>query len=54
MGLAELPCTMLGVIFACLTLGKPLDLDNWLGEFAEAGIKNWIVAPYTERLSVAG
>lgn len=58
MGLAELPCDeRSGVIFACLTPGKPLDLDNWLGEFAEKlahqNLEHWHL--YTERfLSGAG
>ena len=58
MGLAELPCDeRSGVIFACLTPGKPLDLDNWLGEFAEKladqNLEQWHL--YTERfLSGAG
>ena len=58
MGLAELPCDeRSGVIFACLTPGKPLDLDNWLGEFAEKlahqKLEQWHL--YTERfLSGAG
>ena len=58
MGLAELPCDeRSGVIFACLTPGEPLDLDNWLGEFAEKlahqNLENWHL--YTERfLSGAG
>ena len=58
MGLAELPCDeRSGVIFACLTPGKPLDLDNWLGEFAsklaDQNLEQWHL--YTERfLSGAG
>ena len=58
MGLAELPCDeRSGVIFACLTPGEPLDLDNWLGEFAEKlahqNLEHWHL--YTERfLSGAG
>ena len=58
MGLTELPCDeRSGVIFACLTPGKPLDLDNWLGEFAEKlahqNLEQWHL--YTERfLSGAG
>ena len=58
MGLAELPCDeRSGVIFACLTPGKPLDLENWLGEFAEKlahqNLEQWHL--YTERfLSGAG
>jgi phenylpropionate dioxygenase-like ring-hydroxylating dioxygenase large terminal subunit len=58
MGLAELPCDeRSGVIFACLTPGEPLDLDNWLGEFAEKlahqNLEQWHL--YTERfLSGAG
>ena len=58
MGLTELPCDeRSGVIFACLTPGKPLDLDNWLGEFAEKLahqiLEQWHL--YTERfLSGAG
>ena len=58
MGLAELPCDeRSGVIFACLTPGEPLDLDNWLGEFAsklaDQNLEQWHL--YTERfLSGAG
>ena len=58
MGLAELPCDeRSGVIFACLTPGKPLDLDDWLGEFAsklaDQNLEQWHL--YTERfLSGAG
>ena len=58
MGLVELPCDeRSGVIFACLTPGEPLDLDNWLGEFAEKlahqNLEHWHL--YTERfLSGAG
>ena len=58
MGLAELPCDeRSGVIFACLTPGEPLDLDNWLGEFADKlahqNLEHWHL--YTERfLSGAG
>ena len=58
MGLAELPCDeRSGVIFACLTPGKPLDLDSWLGEFADKladqNLEQWHL--YTERfLSGAG
>ena len=58
MGLAELPCDeRSGVIFACLTPGEPLDLDNWLGEFEEKlahqNLEHWHL--YTERfLSGAG
>jgi phenylpropionate dioxygenase-like ring-hydroxylating dioxygenase large terminal subunit len=58
MGLAELPCDeRSGIIFACLTPGKPLDLDNWLGEFAsklaDQNLEQWHL--YTERfLSGAG
>ena len=58
MGLAELPCDeRSGVIFACLTPGKPLDLDNWLGDFAsklaDQNLEQWHL--YTERfLSGAG
>jgi len=58
MGLAELPCDeRSGVIFACLTPGKPLNLDNWLGEFADKlahqNLEQWHL--YTERyLSGAG
>ena len=58
MGLTELPCDeRSGVIFACLTPGKPLDLDNWLGEFAsklaDQNLEQWHL--YTERfLSGAG
>ena len=58
MGLAQLPCDeRSGVIFACLTPGKPLDLDSWLGEFAEKladqNLEQWHL--YTERfLSGAG
>ena len=58
MGLAELPCDeRSGVIFACLTPGKSLDLDNWLGDFAgklaDQNLEQWHL--YTERfLSGAG
>ena len=58
MRLVELPCDeRSGVIFACLTPGEPLDLDNWLGEFAEKlahqNLEHWHL--YTERfLSGAG
>ena len=58
MGLAELPCDeRSGVIFACLTPGEALDLDNWLGEFAsklaDQNLEQWHL--YTERfLSGAG
>ena len=58
MALAELPCDeRSGVIFACLTPGKPLDLDHWLGEFAgklaDQNLEQWHL--YTERfLSGAG
>ena len=58
MGLAELPCDeRSGVILACLTPREPLDLDNWLGEFAsklaDQNLEQWHL--YTERfLSGAG
>ena len=52
MGLTELACEeRAGVIFVCLTPGKPFDIDSWLGGFAEKladqQLTNWHL--YTER-----
>lgn len=35
LGLAELPCAeKAGLVWVCLTPGKPFDIDQWLGDFA--------------------